>query len=361
VSERRRFAADAVLHLMPDIDPLLSLAGLLVGFTVGLTGMGGGALMTPLLILVFGVAPLTAVSSDLVVSLILKPVGSAVHMRRGTVNRGLVRWLVVGSVPSAFAGVLVLRALGDGERVQSVVKLMLGIALLMASTAIVVKAYLQLRAKAADRAARAAGRGRAVIAPLRVRPVPTLLIGALGGFIVGMTSVGSGSLIIVLLLLLYPTIKASEVVGTDLVQAVPLVAAAALGHLFFGEVELGLTASLVIGGVPGVYLGARLSSRAPQGIIRRALVLVLVASGLKLIGASNEMAAWLLVALVLLGPAVWAWARHGAGLPWLWSVEKRRSTHQALFFESLAQAEDDGAGAAGSSGSASSAGLERPK
>jgi uncharacterized membrane protein YfcA len=326
---------------MLDLDPLLVLAGLLVGFTVGLTGMGGGALMTPLLILVFGVAPLTAVSSDLVVSLLLKPVGSAVHMRRGTVNKGLVRWLVLGSVPCALGGVLALRALGDGERVQSVVKLMLGIALLMASSAIVVKAHLQMRASAADRAARAARQERAVVGPLRVRPLPTLLIGAIGGFIVGMTSVGSGSLIIVFLLLLYPTIKASEVVGTDLVQAVPLVGAAALGHLLFGEVELGLTASLVLGGIPGVYFGARLSSRAPQGIIRRALVLVLVASGLKLVGASNTLAACLLIALVVLGPIVWAWARHRAGLPWLWSVEKRQPTSQALFFESLAQEDVD--------------------
>lgn len=322
---------------MLDLDPLLALAGLIVGFTVGLTGMGGGAIMTPVLVLVFGVQPLAAVSSDLVVSLIMKPVGSAVHMRRGTVNKPLVKWLIVGSVPSAFAGVLVLKALGDGERVQSVVKVALGVALLLASTTIVVKAYLQMRAWARARAIRLAGGTVPRLAPLVVKPLPTVLIGVLGGFVVGMTSVGSGSLIIVLLLLLYPTIKASEVVGTDLVQAVPLVGAAALGHLLFGDVELGLTTSLVIGALPGVYLGARCSSRAPQGIIRRALVFVLVASGLKLVGLSTEVTGGLLLALVVLGPLLWADARRRNGVPRNWRLALRDpSGRRRLFWEALA-------------------------
>lgn len=321
---------------MPDVDPLIALSGLVVGFLVGLTGMGGGALMTPLLVLVFGVPPLAAVSSDLVVSLFLKPVGSAVHMRRGTVNRGLVKWLVIGSVPSAFAGVLVLRALGDGEQVQRVVKVSLGVALLVASAAIVFKAYLQMRARVRARAARAAGECAAAVRPLVVRRVPTLLIGVLGGFVVGMTSVGSGSLIIVLLLLLYPTIKSAEVVGTDLVQAVPLVAAAALGHLLFGDVQLDLTASLILGGVPGVYVGARLSAYAPQGIIRRTLVLLLVASGLKLVGLGTVETAYWLLALLVIGPALWALGRRRENLPWMWASEKRRRGSQPLFFESLA-------------------------
>lgn len=322
---------------MLDVDPLLTLAGLLVGFTVGLTGMGGGALMTPVLVLVFGVQPLTAVSSDLVVSLVMKPVGSAVHMRRGTVNRGLVLWLVLGSVPSAFAGVLVLRALGQGEQVQNVVKLALGAALLLASCTIVFKAFLQMRSTARAKARIAAGERLPAVPPLVVRKLPTLLVGVLGGFVVGMTSVGSGSLIIVLLLLLYPTIKASEVVGTDLVQAVPLVGAAALGHMLFGDVELGLTASLLVGALPGVYLGARVSSRAPQGIIRRALVLVLVASGLKLVGLSTEYAASVLLVIVLVGPLLWGFARTREGLPFWWTMEKRQDRSKALFFESLAE------------------------
>ena len=128
------------------IDPYVAAAGLLVGFTVGLTGMGGGALMTPLLVLVFKVQPLAAVSSDLVAAVIMKPVGGGVHLRRGTVNFALVRWLMVGSVPAAFAGVLVLRALGDGAVVQGRIKQVLGVALLLAASSIAAKGLVQVRA-----------------------------------------------------------------------------------------------------------------------------------------------------------------------------------------------------------------------
>lgn len=300
---------------MIDLDLPIAVAGLLVGFTVGLTGMGGGALMTPVLVLVFGVQPLTAVSSDLVVSLFMKPVGGAVHMREGTVNKAIVKWLVIGSVPTAFLGVLVLKALGDGEQVQQVVKVALGLALLLASAGIVLRTYQKMRAHAESRRALAAGEPLAPRPVLRVRPIPTMLIGAGGGFVVGMTSVGSGSLIIVLLLLTYPMMTSSQVVGTDLVQAVPLVASAALGHLLFGDVELGLTASLLVGALPGVYVGARLSSRAPQSLIRRALVFVLVASGLKLVGLSTEVTFGVLLVLAVLGPVLWIRARRALGLP----------------------------------------------
>ena len=320
---------------MPDLDPLIALAGLLVGFTVGLTGMGGGAVMTPVLVLVFGVQPLTAVSSDLVVSLFMKPVGGAVHMRRGTVNKEIVTWLVAGSVPSAFAGVLVLRALGDGEQVQSVVKTALGAALLIATSAIVVRTYLSLRQRARERDDAAAGRPVRGLGPLRVRRVPTVLVGVLGCLVVGMTSVGSGSLIIVMLLILYPMLTASEVVGTDLVQAVPLVAAAALGHLLFGSVELALTASLLIGALPGVYAGARVSSKAPQSFLRRVLAVVLVASGLRLVGLSSEATLVVVVAGMVLGAIAWAAVRRAHGYPWSVRTERREADNR-LFFESMA-------------------------
>jgi uncharacterized membrane protein YfcA len=285
------------------IDPYVAAAGLFVGFTVGLTGMGGGALMTPLLVLLFKVQPLAAVSSDLVAAVLMKPVGGGVHLRRGTVNFGLVRWLMVGSVPAAFAGVLVLRQLGDGAVVQTRIKQALGVALLLAASSIAAKGLLQVRA--ARRALGAAVETPVPTRPLRLRPLPTVLIGVGGGLVVGMTSVGSGSLMIVMLLLLYPMLRSSELVGTDLVQAIPLVASAALGHLLFGDFQLDLTASLLVGSIPGVYLGARLSSRANDVVIRPALALVLVASGLKLLGVDNLQLGLLVVALVMLAVPVW--------------------------------------------------------
>ncbi len=296
------------------IDFYLALAGLIVGFTVGLTGMGGGALMTPILVLLFHVQPLAAVSSDLVAAVVMKPVGSAVHIRHGTVNKPLVKWLVIGSVPFAFAGVLVLRQLGNGKVVQDRIKFALGIALLVACGSIIAKALLQLHRWGVDRKVVLAGGTPTPPPQFRVRPVPTMLIGAVGGLVVGMTSVGSGSLIIVFLLLLYPSLRAGQLVGTDLVQAVPLVASAALGHLLFGDFQLAITTSLLIGSIPGVYLGARVSSRAPSGLVRRALVFVLLASGLKLVNVETTTLGWVLAAVVVFGPLLWMGARRANGL-----------------------------------------------
>lgn len=281
----------------------IATAGLFVGFVVGLTGMGGGALMTPVMILLFGVQPLAAVSSDLVASMVMKPVGGAVHLRRGTVNRQLVKWLVLGSVPSAFLGVLALRQLGGGAGTQTVVRTSLGVALLLAALSMIAKALLDLRKQ--QQAGTAGDPAPDPLAAVTVRPLPTVLVGVLGGLVVGMTSVGSGSLMIVALLLLYPAIRAGQLVGTDLVQAVPLVASASLGHLLFGDFRLGLTGSLLIGALPGVYLGARVSSSAPGGVVRRCLVVVLFASALKLLGAGTEVLVLVLGVVAVLGPLVW--------------------------------------------------------
>ena len=267
------------------IDPKVALAGLFVGFVVGLTGMGGGALMTPILVLLFKVQPLAAVSSDIVASMIMKPVGGGVHWRRGTVNTELVRWLVLGSVPSAFLGVLLLKSSGQGEALQHHVKVALGVALLVVALGLIIRPLLSRGRQAGDS-----------LAPLAVKKLQTVLIGIAGGLVVGLTSVGSGSLMIILLLMLYPKLRLSELVGTDLVQAIPLVASAALGHAFFGDFQLALTASILIGSVPGVFLGAQLSSRAPDAVIRPVLILVLLASSLKLLGSGNGVLA-LVIAL----------------------------------------------------------------
>lgn len=310
---------------MGGIDPLLALGGLVVGFVVGLTGMGGGALMTPMLVFFFGVNPLAAVSSDLVVSMIMKPFGGAVHMRRGTVDLALVGYLVVGSVPSAFAGVLLLRALGaDDAGVQEVVRVALGAALLLAALGLIGKAYIAMASSARRRRDGLAQASGVDVAPkVAVRPLPTVLVGVVGGLVVGMTSVGSGSLIIIALLLLYPRLKASQLVGTDLVQAVPLVAAAALGHLLFGDFRLDLTVSLLVGSIPGVLIGASVSALAPGGLVRRALALVLLASGLKLLGASTPVTAVAIVLALLVGPLAWMGARRHQGLT---ATRRRRRT-----------------------------------
>lgn len=306
-------------------EPAVAVAGLLVGVVVGLTGMGGGALLTPILVFFFGVPPLAAVSSDVVASLFMKPIGGVVHLRRGTVNLRLVGWLCVGSVPAAFSGVLLLRALGDGEDLQRILLTGLGSVLLVAAGAMTAKAYLVLLAR--DKGRRR-GLPTVPLEAITVRPVATAVIGAAAGVIVGMTSVGAGSILIVCLLLLYPRIKTSQLVGTDLVQAVPLVASASLGHLLFGDFQMALASSVLVGAIPGVWVGARISSRTSGSIVRRALVVVMMASGLKLLGASTAVVGLAAVGAIVVGVAVWAAVRvrHGEA-PFVFQQRRRVQLH----------------------------------
>jgi uncharacterized protein len=298
----------------------LAIAGLIVGFVVGLTGMGGGALMTPILVLFFNVNAFAAVSSDLVAAAVMKPFGGTVHLRNGTVNFSLVRWLCIGSIPTAFAGVFLLNSFSDRKQASEFIKLGLGVTLVLAAAALIVKSYLTL----VERTRRQGQDGLTKAPPsLRIRPLPTIAVGAVGGLIVGMTSAGSGSLIIVALLTLYPALKTSELVGTDLVQAVPLVASAAIAHVFYGDFQLGLTIPLLVGAIPGVIAGSLVSSRAPGGIIRRALAVVLLASGLKLVGASTTQLSAVLLVVAVLGPLLWMWARKAHGLTALARSEQK--------------------------------------
>ncbi|XRQ11705.1 TSUP family transporter [Actinomadura welshii] len=274
-----------------DFDWAMALGSFLVAIIVGLTGMGGGALMTPMLVTFFGVSPLAAVSSDLVAAAVMKPVGSAVHYRQGTINMRLVGWLCAGSVPAAFSGVLLARAIGHGGGVEDVISIAMGVALMIAAGGLVLRAYMSHRRSAAPE-------DDGTTPEITVRPLPTVLVGLVGGLVVGITSVGSGSLIIVALLALYPALKANQLVGTDLLQAVPLVFAAAIGHLLFGDFRMEVTAALLAGSIPGVYLGSKISSRAPSALIRRFLVLVLVASSLKMFGMEPGPLGLTLLALV---------------------------------------------------------------
>lgn len=289
-----------------DVNPAMAVVGVVIGALVGLTGMGGGALMTPVLVFFFGVDALTAISSDLVISLFMKPFGSIVHLVRRTVDVRLVGLLMIGSVPGAFFGAVITSLLPVGS-VTAVLPVLLGAALLLAAAGLIVRAWMQMTRTNSPLGEMATRMGRPAV---RVRPASTIVLGAVAGLMVGLTSVGAGSIVIVALLLLYPALKASQLVGTDLVQAVPLVAAAALGHALFGHVDLGVAGSVLIGAIPGVILGAWLSSRIPGGIIRRVLAVLLMASGLKLIGIPTPVVIGAGAAAVVLGNVAWIALRH---------------------------------------------------
>jgi uncharacterized membrane protein YfcA len=263
---------------------------------VGMTGAGGGALMTPMLILLFGVTPAAAISSDLVAAVVMRPFGAGVHLRAGTVNLRLVRWMVLGSVPAAFLGAYLLHVLGNSKAAQQHVETVLGVALLVGASAMALRFVL-------DR--RTGSKRLAIVHEIEARPLATVLIGIVGGVIVGLTSVGSGSLMIVLLLFVYPTIGANQLVGTDLTQAVPLTIAAALGALIFGHVVLDVTASLIIGSVPAVLVGSMLSSTVPDRYVRPAIAFVIFASGLKYVGLQTTALGWVLCGVLFAAGATW--------------------------------------------------------
>jgi uncharacterized membrane protein YfcA len=261
-----------------------------------MTGAGGGALMTPMLILLFNVKPSAAISSDLVAAVVMRPVGSLVHIHKGTVNWRLVSWMCLGSVPMAFFGAYLLHLLGGTSAQQQNVQTALGAALLAGTAAMLLRYWLDHKS----------GRERdGTITQLRIRPLPTVAIGVVGGLIVGMTSVGSGSLMIVLLLFTYPLLSAGQLVGTDLTQAVPLTAAAALGALAFGHVQFGLTTAIIIGSVPAVLAGSFLSSRAPDRYIRPVITFVIFASGLKYAGMGTTELGWTMCLVILACGGYW--------------------------------------------------------
>ena len=285
---------------------LIAVTGLLIGTVVGMTGMGGGALMTPALIFL-GINPTAAVANDLVAAAIYKSVGAGVHWREGSPNLRLAMWLGFGSVPCAFAGAFIIEQVGGEGEQDKFVKVAIGYALLVAAATYVLRLLVNLREKARGRARRDENPP--------IRPIPTVLLGAVGGLLVGLTSVGSGSVIMVTLLLLYPGLHAVRLVGTDLVQAVPLVLAAAISHVLVTGIDWDVLIPLVIGSIPGIYVGSTMANRVPQMIIRRGIVLLLFVTGLGLIGLGAVTALVIGLVAFVLGTLGWALLRRHFGLP----------------------------------------------
>jgi uncharacterized membrane protein YfcA len=260
-----------------------ALAGLIVGILVGGSGMGGGSVMTPLLI-ALGLPPTKAVGSDLLYSAITKTLGSASHGRRGHVDWRLAGWLALGSVPASVAGVFTLGRIKAhlGDRTDVLVGHVLGAMLIVAGGLIVVRLVLgaRRRAEADEQPDRAA-------APIPIalstrRKIVTILLGAVGGYAVGFTSIGSGTLFAVALMTAYP-LAAQRVVGTDIFHATMLVWAAGLAHVVAGNVEFSTVAALLVGSIPGVLIGSNLCGRLPERPVRAALGGVLVLSGALLV------------------------------------------------------------------------------
>lgn len=290
------------------LDLALAAVAAAVGVLVGLTGTGGGALMTPVLVMFFGVPAASAIACDLVASAAMRPVGAAVHLRRGTADLPTAAWLTLGSVPFAILGSVVLRRLGSGTLDGAGVQVVLGAALLLGAMAVVARHRSGPGGVRFGTAGEpAASVPHASGPPASPMPARMMVVGAVGGFLVGLTSVGAGSLMIVLLAWCAPNLKASRLVGTDLVQAVPLTCAAAVGQLVFGHVVGPTTVALVAGGVPGSLAGAALSSRVPDQVLRPVLGAVLALSGLRCLGAGAGDAGWVVAGAVsVLGSLMWA-------------------------------------------------------
>ena len=273
-----------------------SLVGLLIGVLVGLTGMGGGSLLAPILILVFRVPPVWAVGTDVAYSTVTKALGSVVHIRQKHVNFKIALWLACGSVPATLLSVALVQYIRKhyGSVVNGVILHAIGFTLILVAVLLVAKPFLmrrveQKRLEAQKQAALVDETGEQVSASntnrweKRYRPLVTVLIGAFVGFLVGLTSVGSGTLIIVSLAFLFPRLTAKELVGTDIFQAFMLLAAGAIAYITAGTINWRIVGLLLIGSLPGVFIGSKLSKFIPEPYMRPVLAVVLVISGWKLI------------------------------------------------------------------------------
>jgi uncharacterized protein len=255
------------------IDPLYVVSGLVVGLLVGLTGVGGGSLMTPLLVLVFGIHPSTAVGTDLLYAAATKSVGTGIHNSRGTIDWRIVGRLALGSVPATALTLFVLSRLhAHLDARHGVISTTLGVALILTAISIVFRRLIL------DRFARVSSRWSA-----RTIVISTVGLGAVMGVLVSVSSVGAGAIGMTVLLVLYPSLPVSKLVGSDIAHAVPLTLIAGLGHWMMGSVNVGLLGSLLAGSIPGIIVGSLLASRTPDRVLRPILASTLAIVGGRLI------------------------------------------------------------------------------
>jgi uncharacterized membrane protein YfcA len=293
------------------VDPLIIVFGFGIGLLVGMTGMGGGSLMTPLLILAFGYSPVTAVGSDIAYAAVTKTVGGWRHFRLGTVNLKLSLWLAIGSVPAAISGVWVIEYLHRhyGDSFDDVVLQMLASALILVAVIVLVRSLFMPNAVNGERDSFELERRHKVAA---------VVIGATTGFVIGLTSAGSGTLIAVFLIVLY-RMAPKTVVGTDVFHAAILLWAAGIAHWIGGNVDFVLVGSILIGSIPGVWIGSHLTARMPTAFVRTALGVVLMASSFALFDkAGVELPLAVMVALpsaLLLAVIAQRFARRVRPLP----------------------------------------------
>jgi uncharacterized membrane protein YfcA len=284
------------------MDPAIVLFGLAIGVLVGMTGMGGGSLMTPLLILIFGISPTTAIGTDIFYAAVTKTVGGWRHLRMKTVNMDLVKWLSIGSVPSAVIGVALvswLQTKVGEDRLDELVYAVLGGTLLMVGVITLTRALI-LRNLIDER-------DRFDVE--RRHKVAAIVIGATTGFVIGITSAGSGTVIAILLIAVY-RLSPKRVVGTDVFHAAILLWAAGIAHWVGGNVDFVLAGNILLGSIPGVVIGASLSDKAPQGFLRTALGLVLIGSGIVTVQKGDPDVWPIAAAIAAVGLAAILYAPH---------------------------------------------------
>src|SRR5215208_4992047 len=280
------------------MDPAIIFFGFGVGFLVGMTGMGGGSLMTPLLVLLFGIQPTTAIGTDIFYAAVTKTAGGWRHLKLKTVNLPLVYWMAAGSVPSAIAGVWVLGVLKRklGDDLDETVFAILAACLLVVGAATLLRGmFLASKIQERDNF------------EMHTRhKVAAVGIGATAGFVIGLSSAGSGTLIGMMLLTVY-RLRPQKVVGTDVVHAALLLWAAGIAHAIGGNVDYGLMANILVGSVPGVILGSQMSVKWPQGLLRGALGVILIAAGLTIMNkADTDLVPWVVAGATVAVAALFA-------------------------------------------------------